>query len=77
MGADICVIIVDLCLVPKHEAVSEPPPGVKVEELPRMEATDKIAQYEDWGPKQVVKITRVFGGHEPIPYYRVVVGTGS
>ena len=77
LARDMCVNIVDHCLVPKHEAVSEPPPGVKVEELPRMEATDKIAQYYDWEPGQVVRITRVFGGHEPIPYYRVVVTSGS
>lgn len=77
LARDMCVNIVDHCLVPKHEAVAEPPPGVRVEELPRMEATDKIAQYYDWGPGQVVKITRLFGGHEPIPYYRVVVAVGT
>lgn len=77
LARDMCVNIVDHCLVPKHEAVAEPPPGVNVEELPHMEATDKIAHYYDWGPGQVVRITRVFGGHEPIPYYRVVVASGG
>ena len=77
LARDMCVNIVDHSLVPKHEAVAEPPPGVKVEELPRMELSDKIAQYYDWRPGQVVRITRVFGGHEPIPYYRVVVASGS
>lgn len=77
LAREMCVNIVDHCLVPKHEAVAGPPPGVAVEELPRMEATDRIAQYYDWSPGTVVKITRVFGGHEPIPYYRVVVAAGG
>lgn len=70
---EMCVDLVEHCLVPKHEAVDAPPPGVTKEELPRMESTDKVAQYYDWKPGTVVKITRVFGGSEPIPYYRLVV----
>jgi DNA-directed RNA polymerase subunit H (RpoH/RPB5) len=77
LARDLYVNIVDHCLVPKHEAVSEPPSGVKKEELPCMESTDKIAQYYDWTPGTIVKITRVFGGHEPIPYYRVIVPVGT
>ena len=77
LARDVCVDIVDHCLVPLHEAVSDPPPGVLPEELPRMEQTDKVAQYYDWQPGTIVKITRVFGGSEPIPFYRIVVPSSS
>lgn len=77
LARDVCVNIVDHCLVPRHERVDAPPEGVLVEELPRMETTDRIAQYYDWPAGTIVKITRVFGGHEPIPYYRAVVGSGG
>lgn len=73
LAREMTVNIVDHCLVPKHELVDAPPEGILVENLPRMEATDKIAQYYDWKPGTIVKITRVFGGSEPIPYYRQVV----
>lgn len=79
LARDMCVTIVDHCLVPRHERVdaSQLPPGVDCHDLPRMEQTDKIAQYYDWPPGTVVRIERVFGGHEPIPYYRIVVPSTS
>ena len=77
LARDMCVSIVDHCLVPKHERIeaSELPPNVNRADLPRMEQTDKIAQYYDWPVGTIVRIVRVFGGHEPIMYYRVVVAS--
>ena len=59
-------------LVPKHEVVDAPPSGVDRERLPLLLTTDPIAQYYNWPLGTVVRITRHFGGHEPIPYFRVV-----
>lgn len=72
---DLCVNVVDHTLVPRHERIdaSELPTGVSPESLPRLFDTDRVAQYYNWKVGTVVRITRNFGGHEPIPYYRVVV----
>lgn len=60
-------------LVPHHERVDAPPEGVKPEELPRMLITDPIAFYHAWPPGSVVRIARRLGGHETLPYFRIVV----
>lgn len=62
-------------LVPKHE-VAPPPAHVDggVEALPRLLDSDPVARYHDWPVGTVVRVLRHFGGHEPVPYYRVVVG---
>lgn len=76
LASELCVTLVDHCLVPKHERVADVGQlPCKPEELPKMFASDRVAQYYDWSPGTVVRITRVFGGHEPIPYYRLVVST--
>lgn len=75
LASDMCVDLVEHCLVPKHEVVDAPPANLRPEQLPRMDVMDKVAQYYDWKPGTIIKITRVFGGSEPIPYYRLVVPT--
>jgi len=74
MARDMCVTIVDHCLVPKHERITaeQLPSGVRPENLPTMEQSDRVVQYYNWPPRSIVRITRVFGGNEPIPYYRLV-----
>lgn len=70
---DLCVNKTRHCLVPRHERVEAPPPGVEVAQLPRILDQDKIVQYYNWPVGTVVRIRRCFGGHEPVDYYRVVV----
>jgi DNA-directed RNA polymerase subunit H (RpoH/RPB5) len=59
--------------VPRHTVVDDPPEGVSLDELPRMLNTDTIARYYDWSVGTIVQIKRLFGGHEPIHYFRLVV----
>lgn len=73
---DLCFNVTRHCLVPKHTPIDAPPKGVLVGELPRMLDTDVVARYYDWSVDTVVRIERTFGGHEPIPYFRVVVDGG-
>ena len=61
----------------EHERVDAPLPGVDVSQLPRMLATDRIAAYHDWPCGTIVRIERVFGGAEVVPYYRVVTAAQS
>ena len=49
-----------------------PPAGVTREQLPRILDTDPVVRYHAWPCGAVVRVWRVFGGHEPIPYFRVV-----
>lgn len=71
---DLCVNVTKHHLVPKHERVTGPPAGIDAAHLPRLLDTDRVVQYYGWKVGSVVRIHRVFGGHEPITYYRVVVG---
>lgn len=64
-------------LVPKHERVDGPPEGVERADLPRLFAHDPVAQYYGWPVGTVVRVWRTWGGHEPIPYFRVVVSAAS
>ena len=59
-------------LVPKHEVVDLPPVGIDVKHLPRILESDPIVRYYGWPTGTIVKIMRKFGGHEEIPYFRVV-----
>lgn len=61
------------CLVPRHEKVDYAPQNIPAQKLPRILETDKIVQYYNWPCGTIVKIKRVFGGHEPVCYFRVVV----
>lgn len=57
-------------LVPKHEVVVDH--GFDLQCLPKLLETDRIVQYYNWPTGTVVKMWRCFGGHEPVPYFRVV-----
>lgn len=57
-------------LVPKHEVVTSCVYEKKC--LPKILDSDKVVQYYDWPTGTVVQVKRCFGGHEPVPYFRVV-----
>ena len=59
-------------LVPKHDKVDAPPPSTSVEALPKILTTDRVVQYYAWPVGTVVRVWRCYGGHEPVPYFRVV-----
>jgi DNA-directed RNA polymerase subunit H (RpoH/RPB5) len=61
------------CLVPKHELVDSAPFCEDKEKLPKILSTDKVCQFYDFKPGSIIKIERLFGGCEPIMYYRLVV----
>lgn len=69
---DMCVNITHHALVPKHERMDQPPVGMRVEHLPIILETDPVVQYYNWPIGTIVRVWRCFGGHEPIPYFRVV-----
>lgn len=73
LARDMCVNVTRHALVPKHERVDAPPPGISVAALPKILDTDPIVQYHNWPHGTVLRILRRFGGHEPVPYYRTVV----
>lgn len=70
---DVCVNVTRHALVPKHERVAAPPAGVACEALPKMLEGDRVAQYHGWPAGTVVRVWRAYGGHEPVPYFRLVV----
>jgi len=71
---ELCKNLTHHCLVPRHQTVtaSELPNGIRVGSLPRILDTDRVVQYYNWPCGTIVKIKRVFGGYEPIDYFRVV-----
>lgn len=69
----LCANVTRHALVPKHERVDAPPDGIAVAQLPKLLESDAIVRHHAWPKGTIVKITRVCGGHEPIPYFRVVV----
>lgn len=71
LARDLCFNLTKHSLVPRHVRV-DTFPG-KVEELPRIVETDPVVQYYNFPIGTVLRTIRPFGGHEPIPYYRVVV----
>ena len=72
LARHVCVNVTKHHLVPTHIRVDRPPDGMTPNDLPKMFETDPIAQYYAWPPGTVVRIERRFGGHEPVPYFRVV-----
>lgn len=60
-------------LVPQHERVDRPPDGICCHNLPRYLESDPIVQHYNWPVGTILRIWRNYGGHEPIPYYRIVV----
>lgn len=57
-------------LVPEHVVVTDHTRHHSF--LPKILQSDPITVYYDWPLGTVVKIVRRFGGHGPVPYYRVV-----
>jgi DNA-directed RNA polymerase subunit H (RpoH/RPB5) len=75
VARELCVNVTRHALVPRHERVEAPPEGVALDKLPKMLESDKVAQYYRWPPGTCVRVWRRFGGHEGVPYFRVVVAT--
>lgn len=73
LAKDVCVNKSKHHLVPKHVMVPCPPPHTTVESLPKILDTDPIVQYYNFPKGSILKIERVFGGHETVTYFRVVV----
>ena len=71
---ELCKNVTHHCLVPEHRRIDaeQLPNGMQVDRLPRIQDTDRVVQYYNWPCGTVVKIKRVFGGYEPIDYFRVV-----
>ena len=67
----VCYNVTHHALVPKHTVVAST--QFKVDNLPVMKKTDPVAQYYGWDVGTVVRIERVFGGHEPVVFFRLVV----
>lgn len=65
-----CFPIIRHSLVPKHTVVRDH--SFDVTKLPKIMTSDAVVQYYDWPVGTVLKIERVFGGHEIQTYYRVV-----
>jgi DNA-directed RNA polymerase subunit H (RpoH/RPB5) len=64
-------------LVPSFRVVDGPPDGVTPNTLPRILETDPVVQYYKWPVGTVVHSERVFGGNEPIDYYRLVSASSA
>lgn len=71
---DLCYNVTRHALVPRHERVASHP---DVASLPRILDTDRVVQYYDWPVGACVRVVRVFGGHEPVSFFRVVVSAAS
>lgn len=77
LARNLCVNVTKHQLVPKHERVEPSTLPWPVERLPRIYDFDPIVQYHNWPLGTVVRVSRCFGGHEPVPYFRVVVSAAS
>jgi len=73
---DMCVNITRHHLVPKHEKIDKTcvkhSEHISDDEWPKLYTTDKIAQYYDFKPGDVIRITRMVGYQEPVYFYRLV-----
>lgn len=80
---NLCVNITKHSLVPKHERLSKEEKmscGIEIrkdEEWPKLYTNDAIAQYYNYKPGDIIKITRTIGYPEPIYYYRLVCTSPS
>ena len=59
-------------LVPKCYRVPSPPPGVELEQMPLLCASDPLTKYYRWPTDTIVCFERCFGGGQPTLYYRKV-----
>lgn len=66
----VCYNVSKHVLVPKHELISEV--DIELEKLPKIFDTDVVVAYYGWKIGSVLKITRQWGGNEPVSYYRLV-----
>ena len=72
---DVCKNITKHSLVPKHEKVdpsSLPFRCGSDDEWPKLYTSDPIAQYYNFKPGDLIRITRTLGYPEPVYYYRLV-----
>ena len=69
---DLCVNITKHKIVPKHELVINSSLQWNNEDLPKIYTTDPVVCYYNFPIDSVIKITRTFGCHEPMVYYRLV-----
>jgi DNA-directed RNA polymerase subunit H (RpoH/RPB5) len=72
LARDMCVNVTKHHLVPKHEVVAADEVPTQTGTLPKILTSDPVVQWYDWPVGTVVRVWRCFGGHEPVPYYRVV-----
>lgn len=70
LARDLCVNKMRHCLVPKHEVMDGYEGDVSL--LPKISDADPVVQYYNFPLGTVLRVWRVFGGSEPIPYLRVV-----
>lgn len=78
---NLCVNITKHSLVPKHEKLS--PEEIKSlsinvtnnDEWPKLYTNDVIAQYYNYKPGDLIRITRTIGYPEPVYFYRLVCST--
>lgn len=78
LAKELCYNVTRHSLVPRHSVVGESdlPASCRVEQLPKMLDTDPVARYYDWPAGTLVRIQRVFGGSEEIPFFRCVCRAG-
>lgn len=75
---DLSVNITKHALVPKHERLSAesvaqlPYDSKKHKTLPVLYTTDRVAQYYNYQPGDVIRITRTAGTQEPTHFFRLV-----
>jgi DNA-directed RNA polymerase subunit H (RpoH/RPB5) len=78
---NLCVNITKHHLVPKHEKLSLGDIETlsihvaKNDEWPKLYSNDVIAQYYNYKPGDLIRITRTIGYPEPVYYYRLVCAT--
>lgn len=58
-------------LVPRHSLVADAG-GIEKRLLPIILDSDPIVQYFNWPAGGIVKVERLFGGSEPLSYYRLI-----
>lgn len=79
----LCVNITKHALVPKHECLDlTERSNIKVrvfndEDWPKLYTNDPIAQYYNYKPGDLIKITRTVGYPEPVYFYRFVCNAPS
>ena len=69
LASEMCQNVTKHKLVPKHELVDFTQKD-QLACLPHILSTDPVVRYHDWPCGTVVKIRRVFGGHESVPFFQ-------